>query len=799
LIAGLLTAVFLAVRFALARDRGRDALKEAERRVAALHAVVAAAPGSYWAWPVSAPAQERGTGGQGFATMLGGGDGGFETFDDVVRAFAPRPAGDLRDNVAALRATGTPFTLTIGGIAGDTASDSGYERTFEVHGARSTGPDGKVGFDAVWFRDISKTKQTEAELKLRVEELASLSAEYRNTLERIAIPVWVRGPGLALVYCNRAFADAVEEASPAAAVAGCAEIAGGPTGWGRNLAEEAQRTGAPVTRSAYVVAGGERRFMEITEVPIGGASSNWQVMGFAIDRTDAEEVRGDLSRHMMAHGEVLERLGTGIVIFGADTHVQFANTAFARMWGLDDEWFKAAPAHGEVLEDLRARRVYPDHTDFQAFKREVMELYTSLIEPRENLLHLPDERVFREVVNAHPFGGLLVTYEDVTDRLALERSYNTLIAVQSETLDNLHEGVVVFGADGRIRLSNPGYARIWKLDAQTLRGEPRLADIIEAARDLFIYEGSWETFRDKILAGVMDRTPRMGRFERADDSVIDYAAVPLPDGAMMFSYVDVTDTVSVQRALAERNEALLAADRLKSEFITNVSYELRTPLNSIIGFTEILSNQYFGALNQRQAGYTENILQASRVLLSLIDNILDLALIDAGRLEIERGNVDIRSMMEAVEGLARAQKREVSLEIDCPEDIGGLIGDERRLKQALFNLVINAIAHTPAQGHISLSVRRRDGAVEFSVTDTGQGIAEADIDRVLGRFETGQGAAERGKGLGLGLALVKSFVELHGGSLVLASAPGEGTTVSFDVPTGPTGPAGQGSEADPAS
>jgi signal transduction histidine kinase len=181
--------------------------------------------------------------------------------------------------------------------------------------------------------------------------------------------------------------------------------------------------------------------------------------------------------------------------------------------------------------------------------------------------------------------------------------------------------------------------------------------------------------------------------------------------------------------------------------------------------------------------------------LSLIDNILDLALIEAGRLEIERGDVDIRPMMVAVEGLARAQKHEVSLEIDCPEDIGGLIGDERRLKQALFNLVINAIAHTPAQGRISLSVRRQDGAVEFSVSDTGQGIAEEDIDRVLGRFETGQGAAERGKGLGLGLALVKSFVELHGGRLVLVSAPGEGTTVSFDVPTGPA----EGTEAEPAS
>ncbi len=790
LVAGLLIAVFLAVRLALARDRGRDALTDAELRAAGLDAAAAAAPGSYWSWPASAPSEDPGTGGPGLAALLGGGDGDLQTFDGVVGALAPGPAGDLSDYVAALRRTAAPFTLTI--------SDAGGKRTFEVHGARSAGSDGIPGFDTVWFRDISKSAQAAATTKQRTEELTSLSAQYRNTLDLTGIPVWVRGPGLDLAYCNRAFAEAVEEDSPAAAVTGCAEIAGGPTGWGRELAEEARRTGTPVTRSTYVVAGGERRFMEITELPMGGASSPWQVMGFAIDRTDAEEARGDLSRHMMAHGEVLERLGTGIVIFGADTRVQFANTAFARLWDLDEQWLKTAPTHGEVLEDLRARRVYPDQTDFQQFKLEVMGLYTSLIDPREELLYLPDERVFREVVNAHPFGGLLVTYEDVTDRLTLERSYNTLIEVQSETLDNLLEGVVVFGTDGRIRLSNPGYARIWKLDAQTLRGEPRLADIIEEVRDLFIFEGPWETFRDKILAGVMDRTPRTGRFERADGSVIDYAAVPLPDGAMMFGYIDVTDTVSVQRALAQRNEALLAADRLKSQFITNVSYEFRTPLNSIIGFTEILSNQYFGTLNERQGEFAENILQASRVLLFLIDNILDLALIDAGGLELELGEVDIHAMIESVAALARTRKQEISLEIDCPEDIGALIGDERRLKQALFNLVINAITHTPAHGQISLAVRRQNGAVEFSVTDTGPGIPEEEFDRLLGRFETGRGSAERGKGLGLGLALVKSFVELHGGRLVLASAPGEGTTVSFDVPADRTAPTGQGTEAEPA-
>jgi signal transduction histidine kinase len=247
----------------------------------------------------------------------------------------------------------------------------------------------------------------------------------------------------------------------------------------------------------------------------------------------------------------------------------------------------------------------------------------------------------------------LFTFEDVTDRLALEQSYNTLIAVQSETLDNLHQAVAVFGPDGRLKLFNPAYARIWGLDSVMLRGEPRVAEIIDAVRHLFIPRDEWESLRSKLLAGVSDRTARAGRFERGDGTTLDYAAVPLPDGAMLFSYIDVTDSVSVQRALNERNQALLAADQLKTEFVTNVSYELRTPLNTIIGFTEILSNQYFGTLNHRQAEYAGGVLDASQQLLALIDNILDLALVESGRLSLELGTVKIHSMLESVVALAR--------------------------------------------------------------------------------------------------------------------------------------------------
>src|SRR5690606_24314860 len=183
---------------------------------------------------------------------------------------------------------------------------------------------------------------------------------------------------------------------------------------------------------------------------------------------------------------------------------------------------------------------------------------------------------------------------------------------------------------------------------------------------------------------------------------------PLPDGGVLARNLDITDSTRVQRALAERNEALEQADRVKSEFIANVSYELRTPLNTIIGFAEILNNRYFGALNNRQAEYSEGILEASRRLLSLINDILDLATIEAGRMELDRGQVEIGALVENVYQLTREWAREQQLTLlhDCPADIGSLEGDERRLKHALFNVVSNAVKFTPPGGTITLAAQR---------------------------------------------------------------------------------------------
>lgn len=673
----------------------------------------------------------------------------------IVGAVANGEQGRLEKSLGALHSQGAAFD----------------EHLDVSDGAAVTVRGEKLGDrDVLWIVDATEKAALSSELGDRSEHASTL----QRLLDKIPLPIWWRGDGLTLAGCNRAYSEAINSDRKTTLAEQRELGAGYIDDGGRSLAERATKTGMAQSESHHVVIGTTRRLLEFTEVPLGSVAG--QVGGYATDATALEALQDQLADHIAAHAEVLEGLTTAIAIFGADKRLKFFNTAYADQTGIDPENLQAEPSLGDVLEWLREKRRLPEMIDFPAFKADRDRWFTTLIEPFEELLHLPDQTTYRFVASPHPLGGLIFAVEDVTDSLALESLYNTLIEVQSETLNNLYEGIAVFGGDGRLKLYNSGMARLWKLSEEQLDGGPHISDIVEAAQEFFPKTTDWPRLKQRIILVITERRARSGRLQRTDDSVVRYAVLPLPDGNTLLSFLDISDSARVERALRERNLALENADRIKSEFIGNVSYELRTPLNAIVGFTEILDNRYFGDLTERQAEYVECVLQASTHLMTLIDDILDLATIGAGLMALELQDVDIGSLMGGLAEVAteRASQAGLSIEVDCPDDIGSLSADPVRLRQALFNLVSNAIQFTPAGGTITLAARRDKKDMLLTVTDTGIGIAPEEQERVFERFERGDPNA-RESGTGLGLALVKSLIELHGGSVGLESAPGEGT------------------------
>ncbi len=669
--------------------------------------------------------------------------------------------------MAALRDEGTPFSLRLRAADG--------RRCFDIEGRRLARPTDGMTM-VLWLRD-------ETEAACVADGLRAERAEMKAALDALPVPVWRRGPDLALAYCNRAYAEIVE-ATPEEAVAspGIELIGERDRMRALELARRARDEGKPQHEPHHVIAGGERRLYVLAEAPLPDRAGT---MGVAWDITDLEEATRDRDRHIAAHGEVLERLSTAIAIFDADRRLLFFNGAYTRLWGLDEDWLRANPTYGEMLEALRAKRRLPEVPDFPSFKRRREALFTDLIEAQEELLHLPDERTLRMVVTPHPFGGLLFTFEDVTDTIALERSFNTLLAVQRATLDNLYEGVAVFGTDGRLKLSNPEFARLWNLEDGDLEDQPHIAEIVEKTRELYEDGGDWEGLKAHIIARTSDRTPSSQRLDRRDRSILHWASVPLPDGATLMTYLDVTDRMRVERALRDRAEAVETADRLKSEFIANISYELRTPLTSIIGFGELLAGGIYGALETRQNGCVDDILSSSRQLLQLIDNILDLALIEAGSIHLDLASFDLGEALAEVVRLVdrRARAKGIVVSFERDEGLDAVTADARRVKQAIFHLLTNAIKFSPDGAAVSLAVRREKGAAAITVIDSGKGIALKDQPHVFKRFW--RAADTRERGTGLGLALVKSFIEMHGGEVAIDSAPGRGTRVICRLPLTP--------------
>jgi GAF domain-containing protein/two-component sensor histidine kinase len=240
--------------------------------------------------------------------------------------------------------------------------------------------------------------------------------------------------------------------------------------------------------------------------------------------------------------------------------------------------------------------------------------------------------------------------------------------------------------------------------------------------------------------------------------------------------------------LADKTHQLEIASQHKSEFLANMSHELRTPLNAIIGFSEVLLERMFGELNERQDDYLKDILSSGKHLLSLINDILDLSKVEAGRMELEASDVALPELLDGALTMLRerANRHGISLTLDVDPEVGSILADERKVKQIVFNLLSNAVKFTPDGGKVTVSARRVEDAVEVAVQDSGIGIAPADQERIFEEFrQVSQTASTAREGTGLGLALARRFVELHGGRIWVESAVGQGSTFTFTLPVQP--------------
>ena len=681
----------------------------------------------------------------------------------------------LRQEIAAAAIGGPPVERQV--------RVAGSDRVLEVRGGLAA-PSWPAGTLLLWMFDTSSAEGERLKLATQLSQTELALDSLTHLIESAPFPMWYRGPDMSLGLVNSAFVAAVEARDAAEVIARGSELIDSPgDDSARAGALAALEAGRPFVRTQPATIGGERRMLKLVDVPLATGA----VAGFAIDIQDLEDARFELSQHIDSQRELADRMTAGVVQFDADRGLSFFNQPFALMAQIDPEWLAERPEFDRVLERMRENGRLPEVRDFPAWKAEHGQWFTSTAEVISEDWILASGDHWRIVAQPLPDGGVRMIVEDRTEQVRLASARDTLLRVRTATFDNLFEAISVFASDGRLYLWNKRFSEVWELDEQWLSEHPRVDELVPAMARRLVNPTAAAQVREMVRSTTSGRRSGTGRVSMTDGRHFEFAAVPLPDGNALFTMVDVTDSTRIEAALRERATALEEADRVKTDFVANMSYELRTPLTSIGGFAEMLAAGYAGKLAPSAADYVAAILESVERLAKLIDDVLDLTQGDRRGVVLEKERIDmaglVKAATEAITPKATEKKQKLDLNVDA--STGVVVGDARRLRESIEHVLRNAVSYTSDRGKLKVSARGDEETVTVTVADNGPGISAEEQGQVFNRFHRIGGTMRGDAAFGLGLPLTRQFVEAHGGKVELQSTIGKGTTVTLTIPRAP--------------
>lgn len=700
--------------------------------------------------------------------------------DELAAVLPAETIAALQDDISAAQRAARGFTRAM--------TVTGSSRTLLWRGERAPRDLGS-GAIVIWVFDATETQREIERLTAEKGELRAAFDALTGLIEAAPMPMWYRAADLKLGIVNSAYVKAVEGSDAADVVTRGLELVEG-SGHGGPLsgAVAAREQGRPQQRVLPATIGGARRSLRLHDIPLPSGG----VAGYAIDIEDLEQSHARERRFGEAQRAMLDRLSAGVAQFSRDRALIFCNQPFRRMFAMRSEWLADRPEFDRVLERMREANRVPELRDFPGWKNERRDWFIQTESAFEETWHLPDGAHIRVLAQPLPDGGLLLIFEDRTEQVQLASARDTLLRVRTATFDNLFEALGVFAADGRLQLWNNRFRDLWALEEEFLSLHPRVDAVAEKVADRLANPARAKFISELVRAATVERQMRGGRVELADGRQFEFAAVPLPDGNALFTMLDITDSRRIERALRERTEALEKADRVKTAFVANMSYELRTPLTSISGFAEMLHGGYAGKLTKQADGYVQAILDSVETLGVLIDDVLNLTQAEvegagdgAGPGDtLAREDIDLAAITRAAADRAapRAKRAGIDYVVEIAHTVGRMNGDPRRIGEVIAHLLRHAIGSAGEGGRVLLHADGTATTARIIVSDDGPGMDAATAAHAFDRFAkpgiTGGGQ----RALDLGLPLARQFVVAHGGTIALVSEPGEGTLVTVELP-----------------
>lgn len=585
--------------------------------------------------------------------------------------------------------------------------------------------------NCIWIKDLTDFINEKNVINTQLKNAIEIKKSFEQLMNYISIPLWVRDRNFKLEFCNQVYADIVEKDINDVVSGNIPLVNGDAFGNGDSLARNADKTGKKQQILQNIIVNGVRKKYEITEIP-----DNGKIIGYGLDKTDKYDAIRELDRYVKAHGDVLEMLSTAVAIFNSDTKLIFFNTAYQKLTSIEEGWLHANPKFGEILDEMRRRRKLPEVIDFSQYKKEKLNLFTSLCNPAQELEYLPDGRTLRVVSSPYPLGGIIFMYEDVSDNLNLQRQKNTLLEVQKETIDHLYEGVAVYASDNKIKLFNPAFKKIWNIDDDTDLFGLHISEVMEQMKEYLNYGDDWIRYKESAIANLTDRIPKTGRMFRQNDTVVNFSYLPLPDGSHVHSYIDVTASWVVEKALYEKNKALEEAEHVKSEFISNISTDLRSYVDKILN------------VPKTDKCIIDKVFKYAKELDMLITDLTDLASIEAGTIDVSSDYINLYDLLSNITNVFVRLKEGKNVDLNFTADKSiNIIGDEKRLRQIILN-VLNIAFNDDKNKKLEINVKSLGGHIEISISYINMCFnteSEKDVKQ---------------------LPVIKGIIELHGGKIV---------------------------------
>lgn len=630
------------------------------------------------------------------------------------------------------------------------------------------------GAALLWFFDLTENIQEWENSRNEATEAREAFTALSGLIEESPIPMWHRDKDLKLTLVNKAYVQAVNGKSADIVVNEGTELIEAADGKSAiDIAREAMNSGLTQERVISNTLDGERRQIKVIDIPLPDTG----VAGIAVDVQDLEDARRQYRKLASAQHDLLDMMSSGVAQFDEDGILSFANSPFQRMFALRDQWIDEQPEFARLLDRMRENGKLPEVRDFPEWRAEKESWFRSTKGNEENWL-LADGTHLRVLAQPLPTGGLLTIFEDRTEQAQLASARDTLLRVRTATFDNLSEAIAVFSGDGKLSIWNSRFAQNWNLTEEFLGKHPRQDELLPQLAKQLKKPAEISMIGELLRSAADNRTQKEVRIIFGNGHMFQVGTVPLPDGNVLFTMLDMTDSIQVENALRERNVALSEADGMKNKFLANMSYEFRTPLTSISGFADLLKQGIGGELPESALEYVDAISVSAARLSDQINTVLDYSQTEAGAMPLTAQEI---KLPEFIDNLIAAHaedavSRGVDLRKEVSDDIGTVNGDEVRLSQALKHILSNAIQYGRDDGEVLVAAQVAQNMVQIIISDNGPGLSEGQIAELTQQGDRDNQAA------GLGLPLAKQLIDAHGGNFDIQSELGVGTSVIITLP-----------------